>query len=57
VRYRHLQRIAEREQRRQNVEQQRIVASEVARAFWECLDAREQARWIALEALLEENDR
>jgi hypothetical protein len=57
VRYRHLQRVAEREQRRANAEQQEIRASEVALALWECLDTREQARWIALNALLEGNER
>jgi hypothetical protein len=57
VRYRHQQRIAEREQRRRNAEQREIRAIEVARALWEGLDERERARWLALHALLDDNER
>jgi hypothetical protein len=53
MRYRHLQLIAEREQRR--AEQRRLHASEVARVLWESLDARQRHRWVALNALLEDN--
>jgi hypothetical protein len=56
MKYRHLQRIAEREQRRRSAEQREFLASEVARALWEHLDAREQARWKALDALLQGNE-
>jgi hypothetical protein len=52
VRYRHLQRIAEREQRRQSARISR--QSEVARVLWDSLDTRQQARWIALNALLDD---
>jgi len=56
VRYRHLQRIAERQQRRWSAEQRQILQNDTLRAFWEGLDAREQARWTALDALLDENE-
>lgn len=49
MRYRHLQRIAEREARRARAARD---AGELERALWAGLDAGERNRWAALNSLL-----
>jgi hypothetical protein len=54
MRYRHLQRIAEREARLARAARD---AGELERALWAGLDAGERSRWAALNSLLEDGGR